>query len=50
MTQDRRDQEELAVGYALGALDPTERQAFESHVHSCASCAGLVSRVLSMMD
>src|ERR1700685_810539 len=25
--------------YALGALDDAERQAFESHVASCADCA-----------
>jgi anti-sigma-K factor RskA len=29
---------ELTVGYALDALDPDERSAYEAHLPSCASC------------
>jgi len=29
---------ELAAGYALDALDPDERDAFESHLGNCARC------------
>jgi anti-sigma-K factor RskA len=28
----------LAGAYALGALDPAERQAFEAHLQACAAC------------
>jgi anti-sigma-K factor RskA len=35
--------------YALGALDDAERQAFESHVVSCADCAGKVAQARGRM-
>ncbi|GLX23203.1 anti-sigma factor [Streptomyces lavendulae] len=28
----------LTAAYALGALDPTERRAFEAHLHACEAC------------
>ena len=30
--------EELAAGYALGALEPEDEQAFLAHLHGCARC------------
>jgi len=32
------DYEELAAGFALGALEPDEEQAFERHLEGCPAC------------
>ena len=32
------DIHELTAGYALDALDPAEREAFEQHLDGCAKC------------
>ena len=29
---------ELTAGYALDALDPAEREAYEAHLDGCAQC------------
>jgi anti-sigma-K factor RskA len=34
-----------AAAYALGALDPTERAAFEAHLAACAECAADVRQL-----
>jgi anti-sigma factor ChrR (cupin superfamily) len=38
MAMARGDEHGLAPAYALGALDPDERAAFEQHVASCPAC------------
>ncbi len=40
MTADLHD---LAAPYALDALDPSERGAFEAHLGTCADCRGAVA-------
>ncbi len=37
---------DLAVGYALYALDPAERASFEVHLQGCSSCAAAVASLL----
>lgn len=36
------------ASYVLGALSPTERQAFEKHLASCAACQASVSRLAGL--
>lgn len=36
------DYEELAAGYALGALEPDDEQAFQLHLEGCPSCRSSV--------
>ena len=36
---DCKEAEELFVGYLLGALDPTERSAMDSHLDTCRVCS-----------
>lgn len=43
MTGDSPDIHALSGAYALDALDPDERAAFEDHLRSCASCRDEVS-------
>ena len=33
-----RDYEELAAGYALGALEPDDEEAFQRHLATCGAC------------
>ncbi len=33
-----------AAGYALGALEPAERQVIDHHIRTCQACAGRVSQ------
>ena len=39
--------EELAAGFALDALDPEDRRAFEAHLESCPECAELLAGFLA---
>ena len=39
MTNGHPTREEDFELYALGSLDPAEAEAFETHLHACASCA-----------
>src|SRR6266496_1560635 len=36
------DYEELAAGFALGALEPDEEQAFQGHLEGCPACKASV--------
>jgi anti-sigma factor RsiW len=39
MTDPRHDQfVESAAAYALGAMDSPEREQFEAHLRTCATC------------
>ena len=38
MTMSRQDEHGSAPAYALDALDPGERKAFEQHIASCSEC------------
>ncbi|MFJ6352693.1 anti-sigma factor domain-containing protein [Streptomyces sp. NPDC092046] len=38
MKHDATDAHTLAAPYALGALDPAERRAFEAHLRTCEAC------------
>lgn len=49
MSPDRHEQlAELIPGYALGALDPSERERFERHLRDCAACKESLSEYSSV--
>ena len=41
--------EELAVGHALGALEPEEELALQAHLPQCAACAAVVADTEAVM-
>jgi hypothetical protein len=49
MTADHRQFDELAVGWALHALEPEDEAAFAAHLSGCARCAATVAETSEVM-
>lgn len=49
MTADHRHHDELAVGWALHALEPEDEAEFTRHLRGCARCAETVAQTTEVM-
>ena len=49
LPDDHREFDELAVGWALHALEPEDEDAFAVHLPGCARCAETVAEATELM-